>query len=81
MDIEIFRSSLVKMCEAAMHDFRHHPSEETYHRTCGRIEGFYQGVLSSLREIEDAASVDNLVSEARSITQHYLQELKDSGVV
>lgn len=76
----MFRSSLEKMCEAAMYDFRNHPSEETYHRTCGRLEGFYQGVVASARDIEDAAAVDQLVVLAREVTDGYLQELKDSGV-
>lgn len=80
MDIDLFRSSLTKMCEAAMHDFRNHPSEETYHRTCGRLEGFYQGIVSSARDLEEQNAVDQLVSMAREITDGYLQELKDSGI-
>jgi len=81
VDLEMFRSSLAKMCEAAMYDFRNHPSEETYHRTCGRLEGFYQGVVASARDIGDAAAIDQLVALAREVTDGYLQELNDAGVV
>jgi len=81
VDLEMFRSSLVKMCEAAMYDFRHHPSEETYHRTCGRLEGFFQGVVASARDFEDAAAIDQLVAMAREVTDAYLRELKEAGVV
>jgi len=81
VDLEVFRSSLVKMCEAAMYDFRHHPSEETYHRTCGWLEGFYLGVIASAKDIEDAATLDQLVAMAREVTNGFLPELKESGVV
>jgi len=69
------------MCEAAMYDFRHHPSEATYHRTCGRLEGFCQGVIASAKHIEDVAAIDQLVALAREVTNGFLQELKESGVV
>jgi len=81
VEITEFKAALVKMCEAAMYDFRQHPCEETYHRTCGRLEGFVQGGAALARELEDAAAVDQLVMLARDVTHGYLQELKDSGVV
>jgi len=80
VEIEAFRAALVKICEAAMYDFRHYPSEETYHRTCGRLEGFLQGVIASARELEDAAAVERLVLLAREVTDGYLQELRAAGV-
>jgi len=81
VDLDMFRSSLVKMCEAAMYDFRNHPSEESYHRTCGRLEGFYQGVVSSARDLGGDASLDELVSMAREVVDGYLVELRESGIV
>ncbi|PLY12396.1 MAG: hypothetical protein C0624_00945 [Desulfuromonas sp.] len=81
VDLEMFRSSLNKMCEAAMYDFRNHPSEETYHRTCGRLEGFCQGVVSSAHDFGGHTSVDQLVVMAREVIDGYLVELRESGIV
>lgn len=75
VDPVLFRRRLEKACDAALHEARSFPCEETCHRAFGRLEGLLHGTAAVLMSLRLDGADPALLEEARRIVGTCRREL------
>lgn len=75
LDRHLLRHRLEKACEAAVHDARVFPCDETLHRAAGKLEGLLHGTAAVLMSLRLGDADPSLLEEAREIVGRYREEV------
>lgn len=77
VDRRLLRSRLQKACEAAVHDARTFPCDETLLRAAGKLDGLLHGTAAVLMSLRLGDADPSLLEEARAIVGRYRQEVSN----
>jgi hypothetical protein len=75
IDAALFRRRLEKACEAALHDARTFPCEETLHRASGKLDGLLHGAAAALLSLRLDNEAAPLLEDTREIVGRFRKDL------